>query len=117
MNADPLDLSPLDPDHDPDHADRFVRSVMARVHVASLGPSHVFGTMELIATFAPRALAAAALVICVSAAVLVGTDRRRAVAVPDSVAESIGIPPAIAQQLALRTDWPAPAQRNTGPRP
>jgi hypothetical protein len=110
MTDDPLDLTPLDPDHDPRAADRFVAGVMGRL-AANPDPYPV--PVGLVWGLSSMALpvAAAALVILALAA---GLEIRSAVAdppAPQTVAESIGVPGLFHGALAAAGLPPAEERR------
>ena len=100
---DAVDLTPLDPDSAPGAEDRFVDAVMARVsasgpsHLASASPFDLFwGAWSL----ARPVLIAASIVIVIASVVLA----RRAAAPdprPQTVAESVGVPPEFLRLIAV----------------
>jgi hypothetical protein len=97
VTDDPIDFSELDPDIDGAHEDVFVHAVMARIGESPSYASSV-DLAEVIGALAPRALTAAAVIVGLAIAGM----RARQPTVPKTVAESIGIPPAIAQRLTAR---------------
>ena len=91
MTDDPFDLTPLDPDHDPGAADRFVAGVMGRI-AANPDPYPVpVGVVWGMASMVTP-VAIAATVILALAATLMLRSGPSGPPVPETVAESIGVP-------------------------
>jgi hypothetical protein len=92
MHDEPIDLTLLDPDADPGAEDRFVGAVMSRIASrANPYPVRVdplWGAWSL----ARPLLVAASLAIILAGVVLV-RQTREAASAPQSVAESLGVPP------------------------
>ena len=110
MTDDPIDLTPLDPDHDPGAADRFVTGVMGRI-AASPDPYPVpVGVMWGMASMAVP-VAVAATVIFAFAATLMLRSGRADPAVPETVAESIGVPGLFRGALATAATSKAEVRR------
>jgi hypothetical protein len=91
MHDDPIDLAPLDPDHDPSAKDRFVDAVMSRV-----GSSATVYPMRVDALWAAWSVAkpvliAASVAIAVAGSLIVRASNE--VNAPRTVAESVGLPP------------------------
>ena len=88
----PVDLSPLDPDADPGAEERFVGAVMSRIAShANPYPMRIdplWGAWSL----ARPVLVAASLAIILAGVVLL-RETREAARAPQSVAESLGVPP------------------------
>jgi hypothetical protein len=86
MNEDPLDLSPLDPTHDPS----FDTRVSAIVLTARFGASPAVA--DYLAQWTRPALAAAAVIAALSVIPLVG---QRRVPTGGTTAEILGVPPGL----------------------
>jgi len=90
---EPVDLSALDPESDPERVERVVRGVMARLGPGELveGPS----LAQLVAgelAGRSRAVVAVAAVIALVAGAWLGLGRRRVAAAPDAGAVTVRVP-------------------------
>ena len=98
MTDDPLNFSLLDPDDDPGRGERMVADVMGRIRTAQREsdprPLHA----RVVGLLASWPLAAASLLVVTTAGLLLSA--RQATPPPSTVAEAIGIPPAIAALLS-----------------
>jgi anti-sigma-K factor RskA len=90
MTDDPIDLTALDPDADPDAEARFVGAVMARI--ATRAPAYPTRADALwgASSLARPVLIAASVAIVVAGIVMVRASRDTG---PQTVAESLGVPP------------------------
>ena len=98
MSDDPIDLTPLDPDADPNAEERFVGSVMSRVgqrgNLYPVKADPLWGAWSL----ARPVLIAASVAIALAGLVLARSTRDDR---PLTVAESLGVPPEFVGLLAV----------------
>ncbi len=87
MTDDPIDLAPLDPDHDPRAADRFVAGVMGQIAAHPDPDPLPVGLVWGLSSMAMPVAAAAIVILGLALRVVAAGPPA-----PQTVAESIGVP-------------------------
>ena len=105
MHDDPIDLTPLDPDADSGAEDRFVGAVMARLSAQPnpypLRVDVLWGAWSLAR---PVLIAASVAIVVASAVIARGVTNEDAT--PQTVAESVGVPPEFRLSAAQASSTP-----------
>jgi len=105
MTDQPLNLTPLDPNEDPPLEDRVVRAIMAQLETEAAWTDRAT-LMTGVRSLASPVWIAAGLIACVAGGVLLREPSAPPRKGPQTIAESLGLPRAVAAWMASESRAP-----------
>jgi hypothetical protein len=112
MTDQPLDLAPLDPKENPPLEDRVVRAIMGQLETdAWTDRATLMAGVRSLASFVWIGMG---LIVCVAGGILLGESSAPPRQGPQTIAESLGLPRAVAAWMGSETRAPKSSVGNGG---